>query len=88
MQAGSRERLHGLGMTTGSTGTGSDDRAEELLLEERTGTETGDGEPGAATLTGDGDDADGKTGREVLTTTGSSAALFPLFTKSRRRKLN
>ncbi|CAL1355821.1 unnamed protein product [Linum trigynum] len=67
---------------------GGDDRAEELLLEEGTGRETGDGELGAATLTGDGDDADGKPGREVLTAAGSGAAHLPPFMKSRRRKLN
>ncbi|CAL1354557.1 unnamed protein product [Linum trigynum] len=75
-------------MATGSAGTGSDDRVEELLLEEGTRTYTGDGELGAATLTRDGDDADGNPGWEVLTAAGSGAALLPLFTKSRRQKLN
>ncbi|CAL1400016.1 unnamed protein product [Linum trigynum] len=59
----SGERLQGLrmaAMATGSDGTGSDDGAEELLLEEGAGMETGDGKLGAATLTGDGDDADRK----------------------------
>ncbi|CAL1383937.1 unnamed protein product [Linum trigynum] len=88
MRAGSREWLHRLGMATGSVWTGSDDIAEELLLEEGTGTETGDVELGAATLTGEGDDVDGKPGRKVLKAARSGAALLPLFTKSRRRKLN
>ncbi|CAL1356693.1 unnamed protein product [Linum trigynum] len=75
-------------MATGSAGMGSDDGAEELLREEGTGTETGDGELGAATLIGDGEDAVGKQGWEELTAAGSGAALFPLFMKSRRQKLN
>ncbi|CAL1407882.1 unnamed protein product [Linum trigynum] len=75
-------------MATGSPGTGRDDRVEELQVEEGTGTETGDGELGAATITGDGDDADRKPGWEVLKAARSGAALLPLFTKSQRRKLN
>ncbi|CAL1368913.1 unnamed protein product [Linum trigynum] len=72
-------------MATGSARTESDDGVEEFLREDVMGTETSDGELGAATMIGDGDDADGKSGREVLMAAGSGAALL---TKSRSRRLN